>query len=92
MVCPEIGLHWSDLVGFIGFFLLISSYFFLQQKWLMQDSFTYSFINLLVAIFIGVSLIYRPNYVSITVEIFWGLISLWGCWKNWPGQKVSLVK
>lgn len=82
MVCSSIDWHWSDGCGVMGFVLLIGSYFALQEKWLTVEGLTYSFINLWVAILLGISLYFRPNYASIIVEIFWGLISLYGLIKN----------
>lgn len=74
---------WHDLVGNIGVSLLIMSYLALQLGKLRADGLWYSWINLCVALLLGINLYHRPNLSSIIIEIFWALISLYGIFRCW---------
>lgn len=67
-----------DFVGLSGVVLLITTYALLQLDRIDPKGFWYSFNNLIVAILVGISLIYTPNLASIVIEVFWFLISLYG--------------
>ena len=71
-------MMWFDWVGAVGVMMLISTYFLMITDLMDPKGFYYSFFNLLVAIFVGVSLMYRPNYASIVIEVFWAFISMVG--------------
>ena len=67
-----------DIIGLTGVTLLIVTYALLQLDRIDPKGFWYSFNNLIVAILVGISLIYTPNLASIVIEIFWFIISLYG--------------
>ena len=69
---------WHDIMGNIGVFLLISSYWGLQTGKLASDGLLYSVINLVVAVFLTINLCYRPNLSSLIIEFFWFIISVYG--------------
>ena len=71
-------MMWFDWVGAVGVMMLISTYFLMITDLMNPKGFYSSFFNLLVAIFVGVSLMYRPNYASIVIEVFWAFISMVG--------------
>lgn len=71
-------MTWADFVGAVGVVILISTYFLMITDVMDPKGFLYSFMNLLVAIFVGISLIYRPNFASIAIEFFWAIISTIG--------------
>ena len=74
----DLTIYISDIVGFIGVVILIVTYLMLTLDLLSAKGFWYSFLNLCVAILVGYSLIFRPNFASIAIEFFWGIISIIG--------------
>jgi hypothetical protein len=75
-------LTWFDLVGFIGVLLIITAYLLLQLDKLPSSSPTYSLLNVVGALLIIVSLIFKFNLSAFIVEAFWLLISLFGLTKS----------
>ena len=75
-----------DLIGFIGVGILISTYALLQLDKIDPKGFWYSFNNMIVAILITVSLVYKMNPASQVIEVFWFFISAIGLWK-WYSKK-----
>ena len=71
-----------DLVGFIGVLLIITAYLLLQLDKLPSSSPTYSLLNVVGALLIIVSLIFKFNLSAFIVEAFWLLISLFGLTKS----------
>lgn len=71
-------LNWYDYVGFFGVGCVLSSYFALQAGKLAADSALYQWTNIIGSIFILISLYYEPNKSSITIQITWILISVYG--------------
>lgn len=69
---------WYDLVGNIGVALIILSYLLLQIGRLASDGWIYSFMNLLGAVCVLISLLFAFNLSSFVIEIFWIGISLVG--------------
>ena len=67
-----------ELIGFSGVALLIVTYALLQLERIDPKGFWYSFLNLIVAILVTVSLVYTPNLPSLVIEFFWFIISLYG--------------
>ena len=81
-------LHWSDVVGQCGMLLLVGTYWALQTDRLNAKGFLYSFLNLIVAVLLGINLYFKPVLANITLEIFWAIMSLWGMYKWWRNDKV----
>ena len=69
---------WYDFIGNLGVFLLLSAYLLLQLKRLSSDHLSYSLLNGLGAIFIGISLLFEFNLSAFVIEVFWLLISIMG--------------
>lgn len=67
-----------DIIGTIGVFLILSTYFLLQLGKLDPTNFNYSFLNLCGALAVLYSLSVEWNFAAAMVEIFWGIISLYG--------------
>jgi len=69
---------WYDFVGNLGVAAIIISYLGIQLDWMSAKSMLYSWINLIGAVFILISLLYSFNLSSFIIEIFWIGISLIG--------------
>jgi len=70
-----------DIIGFVGVALLISTYALLQFERIDPKGFWYSFNNMMVAILVTVSLVYKMNPASMVIEVFWFVLSVYGLWK-----------
>jgi len=66
------------VLGNIGVFLIILTYFLLQIRNLSSESLLYSVLNALGASLIVVSLLFDFNLSAFIVEAFWVIISLIG--------------
>ncbi len=71
-------IHWHDVVGSIGVFLVLAAYLLLQTERLRSDSFWFSFYNALGSGLILVSLTQAFNFSAFVIEVCWILISLFG--------------
>jgi len=71
-------LNWYDYVGFAGVACVLGSYFALQAGKLAADSAKYQWANIVGSLLILVSLYYEPNKSSITIQITWIAISIYG--------------
>lgn len=67
-----------NIIGIIGVTFVLLAYFLLQIYKLDQSSITYSFMNLLGASLILLSLFFTWNLASGVIEIAWLFISLFG--------------
>ena len=70
--------YWPDGLGFIGVFLILLAYFLLQLHRINKDKYLYSFLNLVGATLILVSLLFNWNWPAVIIEIAWILISAYG--------------
>lgn len=68
----------ADISGFTGVVLYLASYALLQNGRLRQDSATYSWLNLLAASLVLISLANEFNLASAVIQLSWILISLCG--------------
>ena len=87
MVVDYYTMHWSDFIGLSGMLLLVSTFFLLQTDRIDPKGFYYSFFNLLVALFLGINLYYKPVIANIVLEIFWATMSCWGMYKWYKANK-----
>jgi paired small multidrug resistance pump len=71
-------LYWYDFAGFLGVVCILGSYWFLQTGQLAADSAIYQWANILSCALMLVSLAYEPNKSSITIQIAWLFISIYG--------------
>lgn len=76
-----------DVLGNIGVFLIILTYFLLQIRKLSSESLLYSVLNALGASLIVVSLLFDFNLSAFIVEAFWVIISLIGIGKYYLPRK-----
>ncbi len=67
-----------DVLGNIGVFLIIFTYFLLQIRKLSSKGLSYSALNALGASLIIVSLFFDFNLSAFILESFWVMISLIG--------------
>jgi hypothetical protein len=74
-------IFFSDIVGFVGVFFLISAYAGLTFKIICAESLAYPSMNLFASLCLSYSLLYSLNISSLIIEIFWGCISLYGLWQ-----------
>ena len=68
----------SDIVGFVGTFMIIAAYLLLQIQKIDSASLNYSLLNGVGALLIIYSLVYNFNFPAFVVEVFWVLISMVG--------------
>ena len=76
-----------DVLGNIGVFLIILTYFLLQIRKLSSESLLYSVLNALGASLIVVSLLFDFNLSAFIVEAFWVIISVIGIGKYYLPRK-----
>lgn len=75
-------ISWPDLVGCLGTLVVLVAYALLQAKKLDSDSPLFSFLNLLAAMMILISLYYAWNFAAVMMEVSWGILSLYGLIKG----------
>lgn len=75
--------QWHDLVGNLGVFLIVGSYFWMQIGRISGQSAVYALVNAFGAAFILVSLFFDFNLSAVVVEVFWLVISLMGAFRTW---------
>lgn len=68
----------ADIVGIIGVFFVIISFFLLQTEKLTSTSPLYLYSNFWGALLLLFSLYYHWNLASIIIEILWLAISIYG--------------
>lgn len=71
-------IQLSDIIGFVGTFLIIAAYLLLQTNRVVSSDIKYSVMNLTGALCILFSLYFKFNLAAFLVEIFWVAISLIG--------------
>jgi len=76
-----------DVLGNIGVFLIILTYFLLQIRKLSSEGLSYSVLNALGASLIVVSLLFDFNLSAFIVESFWVIISSIGIGKYYLHRK-----
>ena len=78
-----IDYQWHDLIGNLGVFLIVASYFWMQIGRISGQSAVYSLLNAFGAAFILVSLYFDFNLSAVVVEVFWLAISVMGAARMW---------
>ena len=79
----ELLLSWyPDFIGCLGAIIVLVAYALLQAKKLESESFVYSFLNLIGALMILISLAYSWNLAAALMEIAWIIITLFGIVKT----------
>lgn len=82
-------LAWYDIVGTSGVMLIVASYFLLQIGRVEAGAPVYSWLNLVGAVMILVSLLFTFNFSSFVIEIFWILISLVGLVRSYLNKPAN---
>lgn len=70
-----------DIIGFIGFIFIITTYLLLVNNKVESGKIFYLF-NLIGSLMILTSLVFKPNIGAIAIESAWALISLYGLIKS----------
>ncbi len=82
MYLESLWISLPDLIGCLGTLVILVVYALLQAKKIDSDSLLFSFLNLVAAIMILISLYYAWNFAAVLMEISWGVISLYGLVKG----------
>lgn len=80
-----------NIIGFFGDFFVLIAYSLLQFKKLKAESFLYSFLNLIGAIFLLFSLYYAWNLPAAIIEGTWVLISFYGLIQGWRARTKKIL-
>ncbi len=67
-----------DLIGYAGVLMVLIAYSFLQARKMDGNGVWYPLINLIGAILILISLLYKPNMPAIVMEAAWAVVSIIG--------------
>lgn len=85
----NLGFQWYDAVGLLGVFIILASYLGLQAGKLAPDRLPYQLANIIGSFLVLVSLFYKPNLSSITIQIAWIFISVYGIWRRFAVKPAS---
>ncbi|MEM7243329.1 MAG: hypothetical protein AAF429_14185 [Pseudomonadota bacterium] len=77
------GLDW---LGVLGSFLIAGAYFGVSSGKLNGEAPPFQLLNLTGAVFILLSLIYRPNAGAILIEVLWIAIALYSLVRFWVSK------
>ena len=80
-------IAWYDGVGTAGVVVIIVAYWLLTSERIDSRAASYSWLNLIGACLILVSLFHTWNTASVLIEVFWVAISLYGLWRAWRRQR-----
>jgi predicted membrane protein len=69
---------WYDFAGNIGVALMVLGYLLLQAEKIRSSDLSYSLMNVIGALLVVVSLLYRFNLSALFMELFWFVISIYG--------------
>lgn len=69
---------FPDFVGYAGVFMVLVAYTLLQARRMDGNGVWYPLINLVGAILILISLLYKPNMPAIVMEAAWVVVSIVG--------------
>lgn len=67
---------FSQVLGWIGTFLVVLAYFLVSTKKIEATSKSYQFINLFGAIGVGANVLYQHAWPSFTLQIIWAIIAI----------------
>jgi len=66
----------SQILGWIGTFLIVLAYFVVSFKKMTADSRGYQLMNLFGAIALGINVFYKQAWPVLALEVVWGIIAL----------------
>lgn len=72
----------ADIAGYAGAGLIALAYLLNQSGRLASTDWRFPATNLAGSLLVMVSLVWHPNAPSITIELFWAAISLYGIRQN----------
>lgn len=67
---------FSQVIGWIGTFLIVLAYFLVSNKKVTGDNKSYQAINLIGAICVGVNVYYQHAWPALALQIVWGIIAI----------------
>lgn len=76
----------ASIIGIIGVFLVVTTYFLLQLNKL-KPSVTYSSLNFIGSSLILFSLFFAWNLPAVVIQVCWILISIYGIFKSIFAEK-----
>ena len=65
-----------DWIGVLGSFMIAGAYLAVTRGWVYAEKPGYNLINLAGAVFILLSLYFRPNAGAIMIEVLWVMIAV----------------
>ena len=68
----------AALIGWIGAIMLVSTYFLLNRGFFIATSRRYQLFNLIASFLLGWSAISYKAWFSVTLNLFWVIVSLYG--------------
>ena len=71
----------TDIVGWIGAFLVVAAYFLVSSKKLSPQSRTYQLMNLVGALGVGINVFVQGAYPAVAIQIAWALVAIFGLYK-----------
>lgn len=66
----------SQVIGWIGTFLIVLAYFLVSTKKVDGQSKSYQALNLLGAIAVGVNVLHQHAWPALALQIIWGIIAI----------------
>ena len=66
----------SQIIGWIGTFLIVLAYFLVSTKKVDGQSKSYQTLNLLGAIAVGVNVLHQHAWPALALQIIWGVIAI----------------
>ena len=78
---------FPDLIGYAGVLMVLIAYSFLQARRMDGNGVLYPLINLIGAILILISLLYKPNMPAIVMEAAWAVVSVIGIFFAFRARK-----
>lgn len=70
-------LTFIDWLGVLGSFTIAGAYLAVSRNWVSAERPVFHLINLIGALLVLLSLVYRPNAGAIMIEILWSLIAIY---------------
>lgn len=67
---------FSQSIGWVGTFLVLSAYFLISYNKIKSSSTIYQLMNLFGAIGIGFNVFYQSAWPAFTLQVVWGLIAV----------------
>lgn len=80
---------FPDFIGCVGAVMVLFAYAFLQMGKIKVESFMYSFLNLIAAFMILISLFYAWNLAAALIEIAWIGISAYGVMRGLSSARLN---